>query len=91
MIRDRAEPEVRMTATASFGNAAPFGTAAAKHLSDQGDGQQEDAAADQCEAMEYDIAGDMDIDCPAAIADGGHRDERGGEHDGGRSCFHQCE
>ena len=66
-----------------LGDAAPFGAAAAEHLADQGDRQQEDAAGDQGEAVEDDIAGDVDIDRPAAVAHGGQRDQRGGQDDGG--------
>ena len=64
LMRDRADPEVRVTAMArmaakdhrGLGDAAPLGAAVAEHFADQGDRQQEDAAADQGEAVEDHVA-----------------------------------
>ncbi len=64
---------------------APFGAAAAKHLADRRDRHQEDAAGDQREAVEDDLAGDVDVDRPAPVAHDRQGDQRR-RQDGGRGA-----
>ena len=65
-----------------FSDVAPFGAAVAENFAGQGQSHQEDAADDQGKAVKNDVPRDVDIDCPAAVANGRDGDQRGGDHCG---------